>query len=155
MNQPATFDGPPIMQCLLESIEDESRVRRSTGPPANDTAGEGIDHKGHVDEALPSGYIREIRKPEHVRCGSLEVAVDAGERTQGRPVRYSGFDRLATNDALKPHHSHEPCDGAASDNEVFSLQLSLHFPHAIDLEVLVEHPAYLDFHGNIIPFAGR
>jgi hypothetical protein len=56
---------------------------------------------------------------------------------------------------LKTHHSHQPCDGAASDIEAFSLQLSPHFPHAIDLEVLVEHPAYLDLHGNIIPFAGR
>lgn len=60
MNQPATFDGPPIMQCLVKSIEDESRVRRSTGPPANDTASEGIDHKGHVDEALPRRDIGEI-----------------------------------------------------------------------------------------------
>ena len=60
MNQPATFDGPPIMECLVERIEDESRVRRSTGPPANDTAGEGIDYKGHVDEALPAGDIGEI-----------------------------------------------------------------------------------------------
>ena len=60
MNQPATFDGPPIMQCLVESIEDESRVRRSTGPPADDAAGEGIDDKGHVDEALPGRDIGEI-----------------------------------------------------------------------------------------------
>jgi hypothetical protein len=83
------------------------------------------------------------------------VAIDAVERTRGRLVRYSGFDRLATNDALKTHHSHEPCDGAASDIEAFSLQLSPHFPHAIDLEVLVEHPAYLDFHSHIAPGAGR
>lgn len=50
---------------------------------------------------------------------------------------------------------HEPCDGAASDIEAFSLQLSPDFLHATDLEVLVEHPANLGFHGNITPFAGR
>lgn len=83
------------------------------------------------------------------------MAIDAVERTGSRPVRHRGFDRLAANDALKPHHSHEPCHGAASNIEAFSLQLSLGFPHAIDLEVLVEHPANLGFHGNIIPFAGR
>ncbi len=60
MNQPATFGGPPIMKRLVESIEDESRVRRSTGPPANDTAGEGIDHESDVYEALPGRDIGEI-----------------------------------------------------------------------------------------------
>jgi len=83
------------------------------------------------------------------------VAIDAVERTWGRLVRHGGFDGLAANDALKTHHSHEPCDGAASYIEAFSLQLSPDFPRAIDLEVLVEHPANLDFHGNIIPLAGR
>lgn len=83
------------------------------------------------------------------------MAIDAVERTWARPVRHGGFDRLAANDALKPHHSHEPCHSAASDIEAFSLQLSPDFPHVIDLEILVEHPANLDFPGNIIPFAGR
>ena len=83
------------------------------------------------------------------------MAIDAVERIWGGFVRHGGFDWLATNDASKPHHSHEPCHGATSDIKAFSLQLSPDFPNAIDLEVLVEHTAYLDFHDNIIPFAGR
>jgi hypothetical protein len=83
------------------------------------------------------------------------VAIDAVERAWSGLVRHGGFDWLAANDALKPHHSHEPCDGAASDVEAFSLQLSADFPHAIDLEVLVEHPTYLDLHGHVAPGAGR
>lgn len=63
--------------------------------------------------------------------------------------------RFAANDALKPHHFHRPSHSVACDIEVFSLQMSPHFSQAVDLEVLVEHPAYLDFHGNIIPFADR
>ncbi len=70
-------------------------------------------------------------------------------------MRHGGFDRLAANDALNPHCSHKPRDGAAGDVVTFSLQLPPDLAHAIDLEVLVEHPAYLDFHGNIIAFAGR
>lgn len=70
-------------------------------------------------------------------------------------VRHGGFDWLAANDALKTHHSHKPSDGAAGDVVTFSMQLPPDFAHAIDLEILVEHPAYLYFHGNIIPFAGR
>ena len=61
MNQPATFDRPPITECLVESIKDKSSVRRSNGPPANDTAGDGIDYKGHVEEALPG---RDIGEPK-------------------------------------------------------------------------------------------
>lgn len=59
MNQPTTYEGPPVMQCLVGSIED-GPARGSTGPPANDTAGEGIDHKDHVDEApLRFEWLRE------------------------------------------------------------------------------------------------
>ena len=34
-------------------------------------------------------------------------------------------------------------------------QLSPDLAHAIDLEVLVEYPAYLDLHGNVASGAGR
>ncbi len=60
MNQPATFDGPPIMKRSVEGIEDEACMRRPACPPTEDTAGEGIDYKGYVDEALPGGDIGEI-----------------------------------------------------------------------------------------------
>ena len=113
------------------------------------------NHKGHVDEPLPSRDIREVRKPEHVWRGSLEVAVYAVERTRGSLVRYGGFDGLAANDALKTHYPHEPCDGAAGNLKALPLQLSPDFPHAIDLEVLVEHPAYLNLHGHVATGAGR
>ncbi len=154
MNQPATFDGPPIMKRLVESA-DESRVRRSTGPPADDAAGEGVDDEGHIDEALPGRHIGDIGKPEHVRRGGIELPVHAVERTRCVFVRHRGFDWLAANDALKPHHSHEPCDSAASNIEALPLQLPPDFPNAIDLKVLVEHPAYLDLHGHVASSAGR
>ncbi len=53
----------------------------SARPPADDAAGERVDHESDVNEALPSGYIREIGKPQHVRRGSAELAVHAVERT--------------------------------------------------------------------------
>lgn len=37
-------------------------------------------------------------------------------------VRDGGSDRLAANDTLKPHHSHEPCDGAEGDVKSLPLQ---------------------------------
>ncbi len=43
VNQPAAMDGPPVMKCLIEGVEDEARMGRSACPPADDTAGEGIE----------------------------------------------------------------------------------------------------------------
>jgi hypothetical protein len=82
-------------------------------------------------------------------AGAKNCPVHPAEWAWSALVRHGGFDWLATNDALKSHHSHEPCDGAASEIEACSPQLSLDFPHAIDPEVLVEHPAYLDLHGHV------
>lgn len=39
MNQPATFDGRPIMKRLAEGIEHKARMGRSAYPPTDDTAG--------------------------------------------------------------------------------------------------------------------
>jgi hypothetical protein len=60
MNQPATFDGPPIMQCLVEGIEHKAGMSRSACPPTDDTAGEGINDEGHLNEALPGRDIGKI-----------------------------------------------------------------------------------------------
>src|SRR5690606_16365351 len=109
VDEAAAMDGPPIMKGLVEGIEHKARMGGPARSPTNDAAGEGVNHKGHVDEPLPSRDIREVRKPEHVWRGSLEVAVYAVERTRGSLVRYGGFDGLAANDALKTHYPHEPC----------------------------------------------
>lgn len=64
-------------------------------------------------------------------------------------------DRFAANNALQPHCPHKPSDCAAGDVVTLPQQLSPDLAHAIDLEVLVEHPAYLDLHGNVASGAGR
>lgn len=60
MNKPAAFDRPPIMKRLVEGIEHEAGMSRPACPPTDDTAGEGINDKGHVNEALPGRDIGEI-----------------------------------------------------------------------------------------------
>ena len=52
-----------VVQRLLESIEDEVRMRRPRHPPTDDAAGEDVDDEGHIHEALPGGDIGEIRYP--------------------------------------------------------------------------------------------
>ena len=60
MDEPAAMDGLPIMKRLVEGIEHKARMGGSARSPADDAAGEGIDHESDVNEALPGGHIREV-----------------------------------------------------------------------------------------------
>ena len=46
---------------------------------------------------------------------------------------------------MKAHVPHQPGDRAARDREAFPPQLPPDLAHAIDAEVLIEHPPDLDF----------
>jgi len=85
----------------------------------------------------------------------MELPVHPIKRAWRGLVRYGGFDGFAANDAVQPNASHKPSDGAAGDVVTLPLQLSPDLAHAIDMEVLVEHPAYLDLHGDVASGAGR
>lgn len=60
INQPAAFDRPPFMKRLIQSIEHKDRMSGPACPPTDDAVGEGINDKGHVNEALPSRDLGEI-----------------------------------------------------------------------------------------------
>ncbi|SCD22498.1 hypothetical protein BR141012304_10052 [Brucella inopinata] len=83
------------------------------GPPTTNAASEGIDHERDVNEALPSGHIRKIRKPEHVWRRCMEVPVYPVERAWRGLVRHGGFDGLAANDALQSNVPHKSSNRAA------------------------------------------
>ncbi|SPL64762.1 hypothetical protein OHAE_629 [Ochrobactrum soli] len=100
VNQSATVDGPPIMKRLVEGIENETRMGSPACSPTDDAASEGINHERDVNKALPSGHIREIRKPEHVGRRREKVPVHPVERAWCGLVRHGGFDGFATDDAL-------------------------------------------------------
>jgi hypothetical protein len=72
VHKPAAMDRPPIVQCLLQRIEHEARMRRARGPPAHDPAGVGIDDEGDVDEAGPGRDIGEVGEPQDIRSWRLE-----------------------------------------------------------------------------------
>ncbi|MET3776730.1 hypothetical protein ABID20_002305 [Rhizobium alvei] len=72
------MDGPPIMECLVQCVEDKTRLRRPACPPANDAAGEGVDHESNVYEALPGRDICEIgygtaRQPDEIEQKIAEL----------------------------------------------------------------------------------
>jgi hypothetical protein len=82
MHESAAMDGPPIVQRLLQRVEDEARLRRATGTPSDDAAGECIDDKRHINKALPRGHIGEVRDPQHVWPWSPELTLDVIQRTR-------------------------------------------------------------------------
>ena len=52
---------------------------------------------------------------------------------------------------MKAHVPHQPGDRAARDREAFPPQLPPDLAHAIDAEVLIEHPPDLDFKIRVAP----
>lgn len=77
------------------------------------------------------------------------------ERAWASLVTDRRADRVATNDALQPHCPHKPSNSAAGGVKALPLQLPPDLAHAIDLEVLIEHPTYLDLQADIAAGANR
>lgn len=63
-----------------------------------------------------------------------------------------GFPRMTP---LQAYRSHKPGDSATGGVEALPLQLPPDLTHAIDLEVLIEHPSYLDLQTDIAAGANR
>ena len=118
-------------------------------PPADDTPGVGVDDEGDVDEARPGRDIGEVRDPQRVRPRRLELAIDVVQRAWRGLVADRGSDRLAADDALQAHASHQPRHGAAGHVLALPPQLPPDLAHAIDLEVLLEHARDLGFRRGI------
>ncbi|MBB4581616.1 hypothetical protein GGE45_003964 [Rhizobium aethiopicum] len=55
------------MKRLVERIEHKARVGSPDFPPTDDTTSKGIDHESDLKEPPPSGHMREIKIPQHVR----------------------------------------------------------------------------------------
>ena len=74
------MNGPPFVQGLLQRVQHEVGMSRSTDSPANDAPGIGVDDESEVDEAGPGADIGEVRQPEPVRRRRMELAVHMIER---------------------------------------------------------------------------
>ena len=66
MNEVAAAGGPPIMERLFEGAQDEVRMRRPTGSPADDPPRIGVDDEGDIDEAGPG---RDVALLWHIFSG--------------------------------------------------------------------------------------
>ena len=99
MDQGIVLSGLARMQGLLQRIEHEVGVHRTTDPPADDAPGKHIDHEGHIQPALPGRDVGEVRDPELVGPIGLELALDPILRTgcfRGQDRRARGLATLST-----------------------------------------------------------
>src|SRR5690625_4857876 len=155
VNEPVTLSRPALMQRLLQCIENKAGMCRAAHPPANDPAGIGVDDEGHIDEALPGGYEREVAHPQAVRRRCLELPIDMIERTGGRLVASRGLYLLAADHPFQAHAAHQPRHRAAGDREAFALLLPPHLTHPIIAEVLLDATPHLPVQDLILPGARR
>nr|CAA38902.1 unnamed protein product [Agrobacterium tumefaciens] len=155
MHKAAAMNGTPIMKCLLERIKDEARMCCPARPPADGATSKDVDDKGHVDEALPSRDIGEIRNPQPVWRRGFKLAVHPVKRTWSRLVRERRADRLSPNNTLQAHRPHKPSNGAAGGVEAFTLQLPPDLTNAIDPKILLEDATDLDLQADIAAGANR
>src|SRR4051794_12071700 len=58
VHQAAPRERSPLVERLLQSIQDKAGLGRSRHPPADNPPGENIDHEGDIDEPLPGRDIR-------------------------------------------------------------------------------------------------
>lgn len=59
MNQTTTMGGAAIIEGLFQRIENKCRVRGAAVAPANDTAGEDVNHESDIDRAMGTPLVRE------------------------------------------------------------------------------------------------
>src|SRR5690242_7555498 len=142
MHQAAALNGSAVMQCLLQGIEDEARMRRPGDASTDDAPGEGVDDERHVNEALPGGHIGEVCQPQQVWPGRMELPVHPIGGTR-RPTRDRGPGFLATNDATQAHLAHQPCHSATGHRHALATELSPHLAYAINPKVCLEDAADL------------
>ena len=105
--------GLPGMYRLFQGIQNEACMGRAAHPPSDDPACEGIDHEGHIDEPGPGRDIGEVRHPQTIGLGRLELPVHLVERARRSLVADRGLHRLAPDRPGKAEITHQPLDGAA------------------------------------------
>jgi hypothetical protein len=104
--QPRRTCGPPLAKRLLKRIQNELRLLRSGGAPADDLVGKRIDDECHIDEPLPGRDVSKIRHPELVGHSCAELHVHSIHWTLQGLVRPSRFDLLAASNTFNTDVAH-------------------------------------------------
>ena len=116
-------------------IQDKLRVHGAAHTPAHDAPCVHVDHKDHVQPALPGRNIGEIRYPGLVGPICLELTADPVLRTGCLHVADGGAYHLAAARALQHQAFHQTLHRAAGNAKTFALHLFPDFVCTVDLFV--------------------
>jgi len=125
-------------------------MRRPADPPADDAAGVGVDHEGHVDEARPGRHVGEVGEPQRIRMLCLELPIDVVQRAWRGLVAGRSSHLLAADHALQSKRLHQSCHGTTRHILALTIELPPDLAHAVDTEVLLEHTPNLGLQ-SVVP----
>lgn len=77
---------------------------------ADDLAGEDVEHRGKIGEAVSGRDVGDVCDPEAIRCRSGEAALDEIGCCDRRTIRLGGAAPSAPVTTFDPGRSHEPGD---------------------------------------------
>lgn len=85
---------PAARDRLLQGIQNEAYRGVGTDPTAHDTASEGIDLEGQVDEPRPGVDVSDVDHPQRIGPADAELAVDLVQRARGLGLLMAATVRL-------------------------------------------------------------
>jgi hypothetical protein len=133
----------PTPDAHVERIQRQIGVQILCQLPADDPAGEHVEHERRVHPPRIGSHIRDVGNPQTVRGGRGELAVDQ----VGPAVRRGGPDcgprHPHPRDPTQASRFHEPTHGApghpVAADAALPAQLRPHFPDAVHPVVLLMH----------------
>jgi hypothetical protein len=115
-----------------QSVEDERGAHVARELPADDLAAVGVDDEAEEHEPLPAAQVGEVREPELVRPGGLELALHEIGAAHRRGIGPGGAPRLSPAlCALQGVLAHQTLDPTAPDLLTGSEERLPHPPRAI------------------------
>ena len=106
------------------------RLRRARAP-ADDGAGEAVDHERDIHEPGPGTHIGEVRDPPVVRGRGGEVSVQQVRCSRGVAVRDRGPHPLPTHPPIQTEETHQPIHPPVGDIVPQAAQEHDHLPTPI------------------------
>src|SRR5471032_1214067 len=132
------------VQRLFQGIQDEVGAHRTADAPGYDAPRKHINHKGHIDKALPGRDVGEVGHPELIGSLCLELAMDPVQRARCGSIGDRGLHDFAPHHITQAGAAHQTLDGATGGLDAFATQLApdlfctinLHIglPDALDLQ---------------------
>src|SRR5574343_1898089 len=146
MDQGVVTLGLTGIQSLLQRVQDEVGAHRTADTPADDAAGEHINHESDVDHALPGRDIGEVANPQLVWPIGPELAIDPVQRARRSSISKGGAHDLATHGSAQTGATHQALDRAACHFDLLTLELTPDLLGTVDLHVGMPHAMDVSTH---------